>query len=60
VNLQFIGTPNCPYVLLAADNLNRPITWKPLVTNSTDGNGNWSFTDTNVSQNVQRYYTTSY
>jgi hypothetical protein len=48
VQLQFTGTPNTAYVLQATTNLAQPISWQSVVTNSTDQNGNWSFTDTNA------------
>ena len=48
VQLQFTGTPNTAYVLKATTNLAQPISWQSVVPNSTDQNGNWSFTDTNA------------
>jgi photosystem II stability/assembly factor-like uncharacterized protein len=59
VNLQFTGAPNCLYVLFATTNLNSPVAWQPVVTNSTDANGRWSFTDTNWGLYAQRFYTAS-
>jgi len=59
VNLQFIGASNCPYVLESATNLVFPVTWQSVVTNSTDANGNWSFTDTNANQYSQRFFRAS-
>jgi photosystem II stability/assembly factor-like uncharacterized protein len=59
LHLQFTGAPNCPYILLATTNLAPPSIWQPVVTNSTDANGNWSFTDTNVNQYSQRFYRAS-
>jgi photosystem II stability/assembly factor-like uncharacterized protein len=59
LNLQFTGLPNCPYILFAATSLNQPITWQPVVTNLTDANGRWVFTDTNFNQYQQRFYTAS-
>ncbi len=59
VALQFNGAPNCRYVLYAATSLNLPITWQPVITNSTDANGNWRFTDTKFNQYSQRFYTAS-
>jgi hypothetical protein len=59
VTLQFNGAPNCPYVLFATTSLNPSITWQPVVTNSTDANGRWAFTDMNFNQYPQRFYTAS-
>ena len=59
VNLQFTGAPNCAYVLQATTNLALPTIWQPVITNSTDANGNWSFTDTNANQYSQRFYRAS-
>jgi hypothetical protein len=47
VQLQLSGTPSYPYILLCATNLASPVVWQPVITNLTDTNGNWSFTDTN-------------
>jgi hypothetical protein len=52
------GVPNWPYSLLAATNLALPLgQWQPLVTNSFDSNGNFSFTnqvDPNAAQSFYR------
>ncbi len=56
VQFQFTGTPTNAYVLLAATNLNPPINWQPVVTNFTDTNGNWTFTDTNALATPARFY----
>ena len=53
--LQFNGLPSYPYILQAATNLNSPA-WQPVVTNFTDGNGIWSFTETSSNQYAQRFY----
>lgn len=59
VNLQFTGTPNCAYILQATTNLASSAIWQPVVTNSTDASGNWSFTDTNANQYSQRFFRAS-
>jgi len=46
--LQLTGTPSYPYIVLWATNLIPPIQWQPVATNPADGNGNWSFTITNL------------
>jgi hypothetical protein len=56
VQLQFTGTPGSPYVLLAATCLAPPINWQPIVTNTADTNGNWTFTDTNALSMPARFY----
>ena len=49
ITFQFNGTPNYPYILQSAANLTPPINWQPVITNSTDANGNWNSTITNSS-----------
>ncbi len=55
LRLQFTGTPNYPYILQSATNLTPPINWQSISTNPADINGNWQFTDTNLT-GVQRFY----
>ncbi len=55
VKLQFTGLSSYPYILQSTTNLVFP-NWKPVVTNYTDLNGNWSFTDTNSKNYLQRFY----
>ena len=47
LQLQFIGTPNYPYILETATNLAPPINWQPILTNAADASGNWIFAVTN-------------
>jgi hypothetical protein len=54
--IQFTGTATTAYVLQAATNLVPPIQWQSVVTNSTDANGNWTFTDTNALTATTRFY----
>jgi hypothetical protein len=56
VQFQFSGTPNYSYVLLTATSLAPPINWQPVITNSTDGAGLWTFTDTNALVTPFRFY----
>ena len=49
ITFQFNGTPSYPYILQSAANLTPPINWQPVITNSTDANGNWNITITNSS-----------
>ena len=55
LQVQFTGTPYYPYILQSATNLTPPISWKSILTNRADVNGNWQFTDTNLDE-VQRFY----
>ncbi len=55
LTLQLTGTPNYPYVLQSATNLTPPINWQTILTNSSDTNGNWQFTDTNLNGG-QKFY----
>ena len=54
--VQFTGSPVTSYVLLSATNLTPPINWQIVSTNYTDGNGNWTFTDTNALTNTATFY----
>jgi glucosylceramidase len=56
LQVQFIGTPNYPYVLEMATNLASPINWQPVLTNPADAGGNWSFTVTNTQDVPARFY----
>jgi hypothetical protein len=55
LQMQFTGTPYYPYILQSATNLTLPISWKSILTNPADGNGNWQFTDTNLNS-LQKFY----
>jgi hypothetical protein len=55
LQLQLTGTPNYPYQLQSATNLAPPITWRTVLIQPADANGNWQFTDTNLSL-VQKFY----
>jgi uncharacterized repeat protein (TIGR02543 family) len=48
------GAANAAYVLVATTNL--PPVWVPLLTNTADGNGVFSFTDLQVTNYPQRFY----
>jgi alpha-tubulin suppressor-like RCC1 family protein len=54
--LQFTGTPNYPYILQVATNLTPPIIWQSILTNPADGNGNWSWTITGLSNSPAGFY----
>jgi glucosylceramidase len=56
LQVQFIGTPNYPYILEMATNLASPINWQPVLTNPADAGGNWSFTVTNTQDVPARFY----
>ncbi len=58
VQLNFTGTPGADYVIEAATNLNAPITWLPLGTNTADGGGLFNFIDTDATNFVERFYRT--
>jgi autotransporter-associated beta strand protein len=49
------GSPYQPYVLFGTTNLAQPV-WQPVVTNKADGGGHFSFTDSQATNFVQRYY----
>ena len=55
LQLQLTGTPNYPYILQSATNFTPPINWQSVLTNPTDGNGNWQFIDTNLNTG-QKFY----
>jgi hypothetical protein len=48
--------PSTQYIIEAATNLTKPVTWTPLSTNTTDTNGNWSFSDAGASNRPTRFY----
>jgi autotransporter-associated beta strand protein len=56
VQLNFSGTAGSIYLIEAATNLNPPIAWTTLSTNTADTNGVFSFTDTNATNYNDRYY----
>ena len=58
VTLNMVGTPNYPYALQTTTNLRPPVIWISVMTNSTDANGNWQFTDTNLNSR-QKFYRTA-
>jgi hypothetical protein len=56
IQLECAGTPNYFYTAQSTTNLTPPINWVPIyIYNTSDSNGNWELTDTNVS-NVQKFY----
>jgi hypothetical protein len=59
LQLQLSGIPSSRYVLQAATNIIPPMNWQPVFTNLADANGNWFFTNANVSQYPLRFYRVS-
>ena len=57
-NLTLTGLPNQNYVLQTATNLMAPVQWQSILTNTTDTNGVWQFTDTNLNS-AQKFYRVS-
>ena len=55
-NLTATGGIGQNYVLLSASNLNPPVSWTPLVTNTAAGNGVINFTDTGAGIFPVRFY----
>lgn len=58
VQLSFAGTPGADYVVEATTNLNSPIVWIPLSTNTADVGGTFNFIDTDATNHTERYYRT--
>jgi uncharacterized delta-60 repeat protein len=56
LQLQFSGTPNYPYILQMATDLTPPVNWQSILTNPADGNGNWNFTVTNLTDLPAGFY----
>jgi hypothetical protein len=54
--LSGTGIANQVWVISAASNLNLPVSWVPLATNAADGNGVFSFTDSQATNCPQRFY----
>jgi hypothetical protein len=48
LTLQLTGSPNYPYILQTTTDMTPPVNWQSVLTNPADGNGNWSFTVTNL------------
>ena len=55
-NLTGTGVARQAYALLTASNLVPPVVWVPLATNTADTNGNFNFTDLQVTNFSQRFY----
>jgi hypothetical protein len=55
LNLNVLGIPGTSYVLQTATNLTPPINWQPVLTNQTDTNGLWQFSDANL-DTPQKFY----
>ena len=45
LSLQLSATPGQTYILQSAASLLPPINWRPVLTNTADTNGDWSFTN---------------
>ena len=56
LQLQFVGSPEYPYILQATTNLAVPINWQSIITNVTDTNGFWNFADTNTVSCPAKFY----
>jgi hypothetical protein len=56
LTVQLTGSPNYPYILQMATNLDSPVNWQPIFTNPADPNGNWTFTVTNQPNLPAGYY----
>ena len=54
--LSCAGVASQPYVLQSAPSLTPPVVWTPLVTNTTDTNGLFTFTDSAPLLLPERYY----
>lgn len=55
VNLNLIGLPQQTFILQSTTNIVPPVQWFNLLTNVTDTNGIWRFSDTNVNT-PQKFY----
>ena len=53
--IQFIGSPNKPYILQAKDTLD-VADWSNISTNQSNANGNGSFRDTDAKNHPTRFY----
>ena len=52
------GLPGLEYVLQATTNLNLPIVWQPIATNTANASGIYSFVDADVAMYAARFYRT--
>lgn len=55
LNLIGSGLPVHSYILQSATNLAPPVLWEAVITNTTDTNGMWQLTDTNLTS-PQKFY----
>jgi len=59
LNLSFDGFPGTNYLLQSTTNLQPPVQWMTVLTNSADSNGIWQVTDTNRSSSRKFYRVTA-
>ena len=59
-NLNLSGTPGATYVLEAATNLQAPIDWYPVATNTLGANGAWNYTDFSATNRGWQFYRLSF
>jgi hypothetical protein len=57
LQLQFQGVPGNSYVLLSATDLTPPVDWRPVITNTAETNGNWTFSVSIVLSDHAIFYT---
>jgi streptogramin lyase len=56
LKIELTGPANFSYILQSTISTVQPITWQPVVTNSADGTGYWSYTITNFSTASRRFF----
>jgi hypothetical protein len=56
LSLQLDGTPNYPYVLQIATNLNPRVLCQSVLTNTANGSGKWNCIITNLSDAPESFY----
>lgn len=56
VTVTFFGTPGTQYLVQSAPSLAPPVSWTNVATNTAGTDGRWTFTDTSVLSQVQRYF----
>jgi sugar lactone lactonase YvrE len=59
ITLGLLTKPSTTSRLLSATNLQPPISWQPLFTNTPGNTGFWQFTDTNTAGSACKFYKTS-
>ncbi len=56
LTLSFASPPHSTNIVLSTASLTPPVNWQPLSTNVAGFDGDWQYTDTNISSSSMRFY----